>query len=97
MKGQDLQEVGLLKFEFVGDPVLLEVHVFSTTKYTGQPSESEGAHTGQLQLFSFSPLLFTICHQQVPESFLIFVSARHDQKCISERVHNFKRREIISL
>ncbi|KAK7484675.1 hypothetical protein BaRGS_00024083 [Batillaria attramentaria] len=39
--GHELQEVGLLKFEFVGDPVLLEVHVFSTTKYTGQPSESE--------------------------------------------------------
>ena len=42
LTGHDLDEIGLLKFEFQGDPVLLEVHVFSTTKYSGQPIESDG-------------------------------------------------------
>ena len=37
-----LNEVGLLRFEIVGDPVILEVHVFSADKYEGMPIESEG-------------------------------------------------------
>ncbi|XP_076456795.1 oxidized purine nucleoside triphosphate hydrolase-like [Babylonia areolata] len=41
LTGHDLNEIGMLTFEFEGDPVLLEVHVFSTTKYTGQVTESE--------------------------------------------------------
>ncbi|KAK7111349.1 oxidized purine nucleoside triphosphate hydrolase-like isoform X2 [Littorina saxatilis] len=39
--GDSLEEIGLLTFEFEGDPVLLEVHVFSTTKFSGKPEETE--------------------------------------------------------
>ncbi|XP_076310773.1 oxidized purine nucleoside triphosphate hydrolase-like [Tachypleus tridentatus] len=35
-----LEKVGLLTFEFVGDPVLMEVHVFSTWFFKGQPHET---------------------------------------------------------
>ncbi|KAL4239744.1 Nudix (Nucleoside diphosphate linked moiety X)-type motif 1 [Mactra antiquata] len=35
-----LDEVGRLMFEFIGDPQLLEVHVFTGTKYTGVPTET---------------------------------------------------------
>jgi len=38
----ELQEAGILKFEFVGEPEILEVHVFTTNKYEGTPTESEG-------------------------------------------------------
>ena len=37
-----LEEIGRLIFEFVGDPQLLEVHVFSTTEGKGEPKESDG-------------------------------------------------------
>jgi len=37
----ELQEAGILKFEFVGEPEILEVHVFTTNKYEGTPTESE--------------------------------------------------------
>lgn len=42
MDGHDLKEIGLITFEFVDDPVLLEVHVFKTNKFTGHPVESDG-------------------------------------------------------
>lgn len=38
---KNLDEVGRLMFEFVGDPQLLEVHVFAGTKYTGEPKETQ--------------------------------------------------------
>ena len=38
----DLDEVGTLIFEFVGEPQLLEVHVFRTKHFTGTVTESEG-------------------------------------------------------
>ena len=38
----DLDHVGTLIFEFVGEPQLLEVHVFRTEHYTGTVTESEG-------------------------------------------------------
>ncbi|KAL3876432.1 hypothetical protein ACJMK2_034281 [Sinanodonta woodiana] len=40
LEAKNLQEVGLLKFEFVGDPQILEVHVFTSSEYEGQPTES---------------------------------------------------------
>lgn len=33
---KDLDYVGIIDFEFVGDPVHLEVHVFLARKYEGQ-------------------------------------------------------------
>lgn len=38
----DLDHVGVLTFEFVNDPQLLEVHVFRTQHFTGSPLETEG-------------------------------------------------------
>ena len=34
---EDFRKVGTIDFEFVGDPVLWEVHVFLTDKYSGEP------------------------------------------------------------
>ncbi|TSC79843.1 MAG: 7,8-dihydro-8-oxoguanine triphosphatase [Parcubacteria group bacterium Gr01-1014_29] len=36
----DLQRRGILNFTFMGDPVLLEVHVFSANSFSGEPAES---------------------------------------------------------
>jgi 8-oxo-dGTP diphosphatase/2-hydroxy-dATP diphosphatase len=36
-----LEEIGVLTFEFVGEPDLMEVHVFKSQQYEGQPQESE--------------------------------------------------------
>ena len=37
-----LDEVGTLIHEFVGEPQLLEVHVYRTEHFTGTVTESEG-------------------------------------------------------
>ena len=42
LKAGHLEEIGRLDFEFVGEPQLLEVHVFTGTEYTGTPVETRG-------------------------------------------------------
>lgn len=42
LESNTLEKIGLLKFEFVGDPQLLEVHVFTTEQFTGTVEESSG-------------------------------------------------------
>ncbi|KAK2703231.1 oxidized purine nucleoside triphosphate hydrolase-like isoform X1 [Artemia franciscana] len=37
----NLKKLGVIDFEFVGDPVILNVHVFSTVDFTGNVTESE--------------------------------------------------------
>ena len=37
-----LEKVGNIKFEFVGEPQLLDVHVFRADAFHGEPTESEG-------------------------------------------------------
>lgn len=37
-----LEKVGNIKFEFVGEPQLLDVHIFRADDYNGEPTESEG-------------------------------------------------------
>jgi len=37
----DLKPLGLILFEFENDPKLLEVHVFTTTTFKGEPTESD--------------------------------------------------------
>ncbi len=37
-----LDKVGIILFEFVGEPQLMEVHVFRTHTFTGHPTETEG-------------------------------------------------------
>ncbi|XP_043585654.1 7,8-dihydro-8-oxoguanine triphosphatase-like [Bombus pyrosoma] len=41
LSAQKLKKVGILEFEFEGDEVLLEVHVFETYEYCGEVIESE--------------------------------------------------------
>ncbi|XP_054616632.1 oxidized purine nucleoside triphosphate hydrolase [Dunckerocampus dactyliophorus] len=36
-----LEKVGNIKFEFVGDTKLLDVHIFRADSYTGEPTETE--------------------------------------------------------
>ena len=38
----DLKKIGVLEFEFEGNEILFEVHVFETYKYCGEVIESEG-------------------------------------------------------
>ena len=38
----NLDKVGVIMFEFVGEPQLMEVHVFRTETFTGEPYETEG-------------------------------------------------------
>ncbi|XP_075894843.1 oxidized purine nucleoside triphosphate hydrolase isoform X1 [Nelusetta ayraudi] len=37
----ELEKVGNIKFEFVGDTELLDVHIFRADSYNGEPTESE--------------------------------------------------------
>jgi hypothetical protein len=37
-----LKKVGILESEFVGNPILQEIHVFDVTQYEGEPVETEG-------------------------------------------------------
>ena len=37
-----LEKVGNIKFEFVGETQLLDVHIFRADSYNGDPTESEG-------------------------------------------------------
>ena len=39
---KDLDEAGVLLFEFVSDPQIWEVHIFRTTHYAGTITETEG-------------------------------------------------------
>ena len=38
----ELIKVGIITFEFINNPPLLDVHVFCTHNYTGIPIETEG-------------------------------------------------------
>ena len=40
----ELDKVGVIVFEFVDDPQLLEVHVYRTEQYSGEVTETEGAY-----------------------------------------------------
>ena len=37
-----IEEVARIDFEFVGEEQILEVHVFQTDDFTGEPTETEG-------------------------------------------------------
>ena len=42
LKVNELHQLAILKFEFVGEIQIMEVHVFKSTSYIGTPEESEG-------------------------------------------------------
>lgn len=37
----DLEKVGIINFEFDGNPEILEVHIFKSDAFSGEPTESE--------------------------------------------------------
>lgn len=39
--GDDGEEVGVLEFEYHGDPDILQVHIFRVTQFAGEPMETE--------------------------------------------------------
>jgi 8-oxo-dGTP diphosphatase/2-hydroxy-dATP diphosphatase len=41
VKVDDLEQVGVIDFEWVGQSVLHEVHVFKASQFTGEPEETE--------------------------------------------------------
>ncbi|GFR16470.1 7,8-dihydro-8-oxoguanine triphosphatase [Trichonephila clavata] len=41
MVAECLEEVGYLEFEFVEDPLIMKVHVFTSSQFHGDPHESE--------------------------------------------------------
>jgi 8-oxo-dGTP diphosphatase / 2-hydroxy-dATP diphosphatase len=41
IRDKDINKVGLIDFEFKGDPELLEVHIFKASKFKGDPKETE--------------------------------------------------------
>ncbi|XP_062610008.1 oxidized purine nucleoside triphosphate hydrolase-like [Saccostrea cucullata] len=40
LKSDSLTKIGIIDFEFVGDPQILEVHIFTSTEFEGEPTES---------------------------------------------------------
>jgi len=44
VRAESLHQVGLLLFEFIGDPQLMEVHVYSTEEFDGAVVESDGRY-----------------------------------------------------
>ncbi|CAL1291669.1 unnamed protein product [Larinioides sclopetarius] len=38
---KSLEEVGYLEFEFIKDPLIMKVHVFTSSNFQGEPQESE--------------------------------------------------------
>ena len=56
-----MTKIGILEFQFVGDPVLLEVHVFDVTHYEGEPVETEGnRYFTTTALFGLNVIVFSI-------------------------------------
>ena len=39
---KDLRQIGILNFEFEGDPTIMEVHVFETSNFTGEIVNTDG-------------------------------------------------------
>ena len=46
-----LEKIGNIKFEFIGETELLDVHVFRIDTYNGEPTESEGKDWYSISLF----------------------------------------------
>ena len=46
-----MRKVGTIDFEFVGDPVTLEVHVFLTEKFKGMYRRFRGAYSTMLDIY----------------------------------------------
>ena len=38
---QEIEKIGIIEFEFQGNPEILEVHIFKATDFSGTPTESD--------------------------------------------------------
>ncbi|MCL4120137.1 UNVERIFIED_CONTAM: hypothetical protein GTU68_005970 [Idotea baltica] len=56
MVEDDVKKVGILEFTFVGKPVLMEVHIFKASKFSGVLSESDGRY---LYLFNMCVCIYS--------------------------------------
>lgn len=77
-----LEKIGNIKFEFVGETELLDVHVFRADSYNGQPTESDGVFTQhweqEAEKQSIDSFFFVQCLYRL-------ITANNDQS-----VHNIK-------
>lgn len=48
-----LHKIGNIKFEFIGETELLDVHIFRADSYKGEPTESDGKTAGCNFLIQF--------------------------------------------
>lgn len=39
---ENIEKIGILDFSFVENPVIMNVHIFTASKFSGIPTESEG-------------------------------------------------------
>jgi 8-oxo-dGTP pyrophosphatase MutT (NUDIX family) len=56
LTAKNLDHVGIIKFEFVGEPRIMEVHVFKTSNYEGSIHESEGTLLAGVELTKYLPI-----------------------------------------
>lgn len=56
-----LEKVGNIKFEFVGETQLLDVHIFRADSYKGEPTESEG----MFQQHHAALVQIKVCHRNM--------------------------------
>ena len=58
-----LHKIGILMFEFVGDPQLMEVHVFTTSQWKGTVKESDGGSLGgPCYSLCYSAKIYAVCY-----------------------------------
>ena len=57
VKSSNLIKFAVIEFEFVGDPVILEVHAFQTHSFEGEPIETEGKQFQNRNLFNVTELI----------------------------------------
>ena len=58
VKSSNLIKFAVIEFEFVGDPVILEVHAFQTHSFEGEPIETEGKQFPNMNSFYVTELIW---------------------------------------
>ena len=55
---EDLDKMGIIDFEFKGKPEILQVHIFKSNNFLGEPTESEDSFSFRYWTISFFVLIF---------------------------------------
>lgn len=69
----NLERIGMIDFEFIGDPKILEVHVFRSTSFSGTPIETEEMRP---QWFSIEEIPFSQMWPDDSYWFPLFLSGK---------------------